>query len=182
MANFRRNIRDFWNFIKKFLFVPIFEKLYIKSLFALEEIEQFAMTNQKTLEKININEKTKLMKGLEYISEYNQDFKDLRVQYMIKSTRPVSFSQFQSFLRKEESGFYFKKAIVKFIFKVVLALLQLSILICYYPKHFCVNELIYDNSIDDDTMFWIYDNQKYKVKKDYNERLFYLRIIKKIIN
>ena len=154
MANFRRNfIRDFWNFIKKFLFVPIFEKLYIKSLFALEGIEQFAIANQKTLEKININEKTKLMKGLEYISEYNQDFKDLRVQYMIKSTEPVSFSQFQTFLREEESGFYFKKAIAKFIFKV-------------------------DNSIDDDTMFWIYDNQKYKVKKDYNELLFYLRIVK----
>ena len=119
MANFRRNfIRDFWNFIKKFLFVPIFEKLYIKSLFALEGIEQFAIANQKTLEKININEKTKLMKGLEYISEYNQDFKDLRVQYMIKSTEPVSFSQFQTFLREEESGFYFKKAIAKFIFKV----------------------------------------------------------------
>ena len=183
MANFRRNfIRDFWNFIKKFLFVPIFEKLYIKSLFALEGIEQFAIANQKTLEKININEKTKLMKGLEYISEYNQDFKDLRVQYMIKSTEPVSFSQFQTFLREEESGFYFKKAIAKFIFKVVLALLQLLILIYYYPKHFCVNKLIDDNSIDDDTMFWIYDNQKYEVKKDYNERLFYLRIMSFILD
>ena len=59
----------------------------------------------------------------------------------------------------------------------MLILLQLLLLFYYYPKHFCVNELIDDKLFDDNTMFWNYDNKKYKVKKDYNEPLFYLRIV-----
>ena len=51
-----------------------------------------------------------------------------------------------------------------------------------YQKHFCVNELIDDKLFDDNTMFWNYDNKKYKVKKDYNELLFYLRIISFILD
>jgi hypothetical protein len=177
MDKFRRNIRDLLNFIKEYLYVAICEKLFLKSIFALEKIPEFAETNQRTLAQINNDEKKVLMKGLEYISEYNQDFDHLRAEYIISSTEKVNFSKFQIFLQTEKSGFYIKKATLKFIFKILLVLLQLLILIYYYPKHFCVNESIDDKLIDDNTMFWIYDSEKYKVKKGFNEPLFYLRIV-----
>ena len=176
MDKFRRNIRDLLNFIKEYLYVAICEKLFLKSIFALEKIPEFAEKNQRTLAQINDNEKKVLMKGLEYISEYNQDFDHLRAEYIISSTEALNFSNFQYFLQTEKSGFYIKKATLKFIFKILLVLLQLLILIYYYPKHFCVNESIDDKLIDDNTMFWIYDSEKYKVKKGFNELLFYLRI------
>ena len=182
MDKFRRNIRDFLNYIKERLYDAIFEKFFFKRIFVLEEIPQFATNNQKTFANINGNEKNILMKGFEYISEYNEDFKDLKAEFIISYQGPANFNQFQLFIRGKRNGYYLKKAIEKFIFKVILVLLQLLILIYYYPKHFCVNKLIDDNSIDDDTMFWIYDNQKYEVKKDYNERLFYLRIMSFILD
>lgn len=53
MVNFKKNICDFlkkiYYFIKKYLYIAIFEKLYIKSIFVLEEITQFAVSNQRTL-------------------------------------------------------------------------------------------------------------------------------------
>ena len=181
MDCFRRIIR-FFSDLKEAFYDAILEKLYIKSIFALEEIPQFALTNQKKLAKLNNNEKNDLIKGLEYISQYNRDFTKLRTEYIISSEDAVNFSSFQHFIRTEESGFYLKRAKLHFIFRVVLVLLQLLILINYYPKHFCVNELIDDKSIDDDTMFWIYDNQKYKVKKGYNELLFYLSLTSFILD
>ena len=64
----------------------------------------------------------------------------------------------------------------------MLILSQLLILFYSYPKHFCLNELIDDKLFDDNTMFWNYDNKKYKVKKSYNELLFYSRIISFILD
>ena len=182
MDNFRRNFRDFLNFIKERLYDAIFEKFFFKSVFAYEEIPNFAIKNEKTLKQINNNEKNDLMKGLEYISVYNEDFTHLRNEYIITSHDALNFSKFQLFIRKERNGYYFKKAIEKFIFRALLVLLQLLMLIYKYPKHFCVDELIDDKSIDDNTMFWINDIQKYKVTKGFNEPLFYLRIMSFILD
>jgi len=73
MVNFKRIICDLWNFIKEYFYVVILEKLYIKSIFSLEDIPQLALTNRKAFALLNKEEKKKLMKGLEHISEYNQD-------------------------------------------------------------------------------------------------------------
>ena len=178
MANFINNICDFlkniYDFIKKYLYDIISDKLYIKSIFAFEEIPRFALSSQKTVNLMNDQEKKDLMKGLEYISAYNQDFTDLRTKYILSSKDAVNYKKFRDFLKAEKSGFYLKKAWLNFIFKSFLVLLQLLILSYNYPKHFCVNELIEDNA----HMFWIYNNKKYKVKMIVVEdRLFCLRIV-----
>jgi len=177
MANFINNTCDFlkniYYFIKKYLYDVISEKLYIKSIFVVEKIPSFALSSQKILTQMNDEEKKDIMKGLELISAYNQDFSDLRAKYILSSKEALNFDKFKQFLRTEKSGFYLKKAWLNFVFKVFLVLLQLLILFYNYPKHFCVNESIEDN----DQMFWIYNNNKYKVKMIVGDRLFYLRIV-----
>ena len=127
MDNFKKIIYDFWKniyyFIKEYLYVVIFEKLYIKSIFALEEIPQFAISNSRAFAQLNDEEKKDLMKGLENISEYNQDFDHLRVDYILSYKGQANFFKFQLFLKEKKSGFYLKKAFLNFIFKSLLVLL-----------------------------------------------------------
>ena len=107
------------------------------------------------------------MKGLEHISEYNQDFDHVREEYISRSIHTFNFDNFRTFLRVEKSGFYVKKATLKYIFKFLLVLSQLLILNYNYPKHLCVNESIDGELINNNTtMFWIYKNEKYKVKME----------------
>ena len=177
MNNFKRIIWDFLNFIKEYFYVAIFEKLYIKSIFALEEIPVFAFSNRRAFFQLTEDQKKDLMKGLEHISEYNQDFDHLRAEYLLGS-QESNFDNFQDFLRTENSGYYYKKAGLKYIFKVILVLSQLLILYYNYPKYSCINESIGDELNDDNTlMFWICENEKYKVKMVSRDRLFDLRIL-----
>ena len=178
MANlFFKNICDFskkiYYFIKKYLYVAIVEKLYIKSIFTLEKIPQFATSNHKTLAQMNNEEKKLLMKGLENITAYNQDFVALRAEYLLSSNGAANLEKFRDFIRDTESGFYLKKAILNFIFKVLLILLQLFILFYNYPKYFCIDKLNKGNA----HMFWINNNKKYEVKEVVRDKLYYLRII-----
>ena len=65
MANFINNICDFmkniYDFIKTYLYDVISDKLYIKSIFAFENIPRFALSNQKTLTQMNDEEKKDLI-------------------------------------------------------------------------------------------------------------------------
>lgn len=176
MANFKKNICNFlkniYYFIKKYLYSVFFEKLYIKSIFVFEEIPHFALANQRTFDHLNEEEKIEVIKGLEHISALNQDFNNLRTKYILYSKHAANYSNFKEFIKKEESGFYLKKAKLNLVFKSLLVFFQLLILYYDYPKNFCSNELIDDNA----KIFWIYDNKKYKVEVKVIDRLFYLTI------
>ena len=58
---------------------------------------------------MNDEEKKDIMKGLELISAYNQDFSDLKAKYILSSKEALNFDKFMQFLRTEKSGFYLKK-------------------------------------------------------------------------
>ena len=59
----------------------------------------------------------------------------------------------------------------------MLVLSQLLILNYNYPKHLCVNESIDGELINNNTtMFWIYKNEKYKVKMESGDILYDLKI------
>ena len=49
MDKFRRNIRDFLNYIKETLYDAIFEKLFFKRIFVLEKIIEFVNKNEKKI-------------------------------------------------------------------------------------------------------------------------------------
>ncbi len=87
----------------------------------------------------------------------------------------VNLSDFKDFLKTKYNGYYYKKAIFLFIIRCLFIIAQFLILnILTYPEYICVHKSI----DDDDKMFWIYKNEKYKVITVKRNIQFYLRMLR----
>jgi hypothetical protein len=135
--------------------------------------------NNKPLDQMNDNDKELILKSLENINLYNKDFSLLCVEYLVKKPNP-NYDEFKEFIYENCNGFYYKKAIILFIIRFLFLIVEFIILyFLIYPEFICVDKPIDDN----DKMFWINKNEKYKViKKKIINIEWFLKMVSTLID
>ena len=88
MANQANNNIITGNFFKMFL-LDCLEKLYMKEIFIIEKIPSLYLSN-KSPSTIPNFEKELLLKSLEYISIYNQDFQKLSAEFIYNNKDQIN--------------------------------------------------------------------------------------------
>ena len=157
----------------------IYDYFGIKQIFTLEEIPKEIITNKKSPDEVDKREIKLIMKSIDLIALYNNDFSELRDNFFIGNPKEINLIQFQKFIKNYNDGYYYRKAIFSIVNRIFLFLACFLILIYFlYPKYKCTDEPFEEQ----DKNYWILDDEKYKVKLIYTDFLYYLRILDFIIN
>ena len=157
----------------------IYDYFGIRQIFTLEEIPKEIITNKKSPDEVDKREIKLIMKSIDLIALYNDDFSELRNNFFIGNPKEINLIQFQKFIKNYNDGYYYRKAIFSIVHRIFLFLACFLILIYFiYPKYKCTDEPFEEQ----DKNYWILDDEKYKVKLIYTDFLYYLRILDFIIN
>ena len=71
-------------------------------------------------------DKKLLLESLNETSAYNQDFSDLKEEYLYQSSNEIIIPEkFKYFIKSEYSGYYYKKALFFYVIRFILMLVQL---------------------------------------------------------
>ena len=156
-------------------------KLDKKEVFTTEEMNPSLRNSHLTLSQMDENTKVKIMETLDRASEINKDFCNLKSIFVSSLNRQINLDSFKTLIRKEKSGFYYKKAIFLSVISWLLLIFQFYMeLFVMYPKVYCIDERIDLRNVINNEEFWIFDNTKYKVKIVKEDRQKNLRIISAI--
>ena len=141
-------------------------------------IPSHILNNKLPLAELDNVNKELVIKSLENINLYNKDFSQLCVEY-IKKNPKINYNEFKEFIKLNCNGFYYKKAIILLIIRFLFLIAEFFILyLLIYPEYICVDKPIDDN----DKMFWIYKNEKYKVNEVKINEEWFLRTVSTLID
>jgi len=172
MANKIENNSNNHNFFKMII-NNFFEKIIKHEIFITDELDTDASSKSKSFSQMDHDEKEKILKTLEAISIYNQDFTFLLSKYLSNLSTNINLKNFRNFIVTESSGIYLKKAIFLLIIKILLILTQFIFSIFFKSQKYICIETPTD---DKDKFFWFYKGKKFKVKKDEDDYEIHLRI------
>ena len=88
-----------------------FDKLYGSEIFALIGENNPKAVINKPFSKMNINEISSALESFDDICNYNKDFAQLRLKYLL--SKPINFNiiLFRQIIKNVYSGYYYKKAL-----------------------------------------------------------------------
>ena len=136
-------------------------------------IPSHILNNKLPLAELDNVNKELVIKSLENINLYNKDFSLLCNEYLAKIPN-ANYKEFKQFINANCNGFYHKKAIILLIIRSLFLIAEFFILyLLIYPEYICVDKPIDDN----DKMFWIYKNEKYKVNEVKINEEWFLRTV-----
>ena len=166
------------NFLKCFV-DDCFDKILKSEIFTFNEIGTDIQQNTKLFFQLNNIDKELVIESLKETSLYNNDFSHLLIEYLKEKNEIINLKNFKSFIKKKNSGYYRKKAIISFIIRFLLILGQLVILyLLKYPKKICI-----DKPFDkEDKTYWTFNDENYKIIIVKRDKEFYCRTIIFIID
>ena len=88
-----------------------FDKLIGSEIFALTGINNSNVIYKKPFSQINKNEISSALESFDDICNYNKDFAQLRLKYLL--SKPINFNiiLFRQIIKNVYSGYYYKKAL-----------------------------------------------------------------------
>ena len=170
LNNFKSILNAFWKLFKN----ECFEKIFKFHIFTNKTIEGKILNNSNSLSQLNEANRRLVIESLEEISIYNADFSQLKQKYLLEFSPNVNLKNFKTYIKKYNYRIYYIKAIFSFIIRLLLTIAQfLNIILLTYPKYICQFKQI-DNT---DRLFWVYNQQQYKVITVNKDKEFFLRIL-----
>ena len=170
LNEFKSILNAFWEFFKN----ECFEKIFKFQIFTNKTIDSNILNNSNSLSQLNEANRRLVIESLEEISIYNADFSQLKQKYLLEFSPNVNLKNFKTYIKKYNYRIYYIKAIFSFIIRLLLTIAQfLNIILLTYPKYICQFKQI-DNT---DRLFWVYNQQQYKVITVNKDKEFFLRIL-----
>ena len=170
LNDFISSLNAFWELFKN----KCFEKIFKFHIFTNKTTDSNILNNIKSLSQLNITNRILVIESLEEISNYNADFSQLKEKYLLEYSQNVHLQKFKDYISIYKSRIYYIKAIFLFIIRLLLTIAQfLSIILLTYPKYICQFKQI-DNT---DRLFWVYNQQQYKVITVKKDKELFLRIL-----
>ena len=97
----------------------------------------------------------------------------LTIKFMANSRNIFNRKNLISFIKNEDKAKYYSAVIISMLKNFFFIFMYYLTISSFYPKHSCTNSLYND---EDDKLFWINNEQKYKVE-EYYDVTYVLRLI-----
>ena len=97
----------------------------------------------------------------------------LTIKFMANSRNKINRKNLISFIRNDDKAKYYSAVIISMLKNFFFIFMYYLTISSFYPKHSCTNSLYND---EDDKLFWINNEQKYKVE-EYYDVTYVLRLI-----
>ena len=100
-------------------------------------------------------------------------FSFLTIKFIANSRNKINRKNLISFIRNEDKAKYYSAVIISMLKNFFFIFMYYLTISSFYPKYSCTNSLYND---EDDKLFWINNEQKYKVE-EYYDVTYVLRLI-----
>ena len=97
----------------------------------------------------------------------------LTIKFMSNSRNKINRKNLISFIKNDDKAKYYSAVIISMLKNFFFIFMYYLTISSFYPKHSCTNSLYND---EDDKLFWINNEQKYKVE-EYYDVTYVLRLI-----
>ena len=163
----------------KYFLEDLCKKFYREDLFTFETFPESLQDIKKPIYNLSENETDSLVKSVQDIGNYNNEYALLGIKYIScnsRSNKILNRNTYKNYINNAKNGYLTKKIIALFALKYLMILAQ-SFLTFFliYPRHRCLYEYITDKNEN----YWYCGGKKCKVKKldNLKDNVFILRII-----